>query len=83
VLYPDAPGTTPLRRLVYQAAREGRLGQATVDILRAGVVLRNRLAHPQGASAFTLGMVASVLRVCHLVVRDICVSRGLNGHRGS
>jgi hypothetical protein len=77
VLYPDAPDTTPFRRLVDRAEDDGWFNRETADILRAGVELRNHLAHPQGMTAFTVGMTDSILRVCHLVVRDICFMRGL------
>lgn len=77
VLYPDTPDTTSFRRLVDRTERDGWFNQETADILRAGVELRNHLAHPQGTSAFTLAMTDSVLRVCHLVVRDICLMKGL------
>lgn len=76
VLYPEAPDTTPFRRLVGRAEGDGWFGKETTDILRAGVELRNHLAHPQGTSAFTLGMTDSILRACHLVVRDIYTMKG-------
>ncbi len=77
VLYPDAPDNTPFRRLVDRAESDGFFNQETADILRAGVELRNHLSHPQGMSAFTLGSTDSILRTCHLVVRDICSMGGL------
>ena len=77
VLYPDAPDTTPFSRLVDRAEGDGWFNRETTDILRAGVELRNHLSHPQGTSAFTLGMTDSILRTCHLVVRGICSMKGL------
>lgn len=76
ILYPEAR-STPLRRLVDRAQRDGWLNAETADKLRAGVDLRNRLSHPHATLAFSLGMADSVLRVCHIVVRDICAMRGL------
>ena len=77
ILYHDASERTAFRHLVDKAEREGWFSEEKADVIRAGVELRNYLAHPQGASAFTLGLTDSILRVCHLVVRDICKMKGL------
>jgi len=76
VLFPEAAESMPFRRLVDRAEAEGWFNTERADIIRAGVELRNRLSHPGGRSAFTLGMTDSIVRACHLVVRDISTMKG-------
>ncbi len=75
VVFPDAKQRVTFRQLVDRSERERLFAPDKVEMLRAGVELRNSLSHPAGRSAFTLGMADSMLRVSHLVVRDACAIR--------
>lgn len=77
VLYPDISESLPFGQLVTRAQDEDWFSEEKADTIRAGVELRNHLSHPKGRTAFTLGITASILHVCHLVVRDICFMKGL------
>ena len=59
--------------LVDRADRDAVFDPGRIDAIRAGVRLRNLLAHPEGQKAYSLGQAALVIRASHLVVRDICV----------
>ncbi len=71
IAYPAASAKVPLKKLVTRAANEGLLSEREHEQVKAGVGLRNSLAHPDRQSAWTLGMVDPVVRVSHQVVADL------------
>lgn len=76
VVFPDVARRVPFRSLVNRAEREGLFTSAQTEVILSGVELRNLLSHPEGRTAFTLGIAASIVRVSHLVVRDAWIARG-------
>ena len=60
VVFPDAKERTTFRQLVDRSERAGVFGSKEVEVLRAGVELRNSLSHPVGSAAFSLGMADSI-----------------------
>jgi hypothetical protein len=77
VLFPDAHERASFRSLVDRAEREGVVDADRADVVRLAVDMRNYLSHPAGDISFTLGMAAQMVRVAHLVVRDVCLLRGM------
>jgi len=79
LLFPEAKARTTFRHLVDRAESDGVISPDKAGSIRAGVKLRNSLSHPEGGCAFTLGMADSMIRISHVVVRDICEVRGMVG----
>lgn len=83
VVFPDARKRVSFRQLVNRAEQERIFSFEEVEVLRAGVELRNLLSHPGGAAAFSLGLAESTLRRSHQIVRDACAARGVIPARSS
>lgn len=75
VVFPGESLKTPFRNLIKRAEEGGALAPPLSDILDAGAQLRNRLSHPGGQAAYTLGLVEPMIRTSHLFVRDLYLRR--------
>ncbi len=72
VVFPTASRKTSFRALVDNAERRGSLGVDDAERIRAGVKLRNSLAHPGAQVAYTVGMAAPIIERSHRVVDALC-----------
>ena len=73
-LYPEASKKLAFQKLVKRSEREGYFDASQAAAISAGVQIRNWLSHPDGLTAFSLGMAAGYIRPSHYIVRDVCLA---------